>query len=88
MNDREAEKIAVSVGNKGRVFSRIVIGHCDLSLVVSKLSWSLAIDQITHWLMRSIVGVVASLSYLVGKVAFFFSLAYGFVRRTVQITTL
>jgi hypothetical protein len=88
LNDREADKIMVDVVNKRRVFSRIVTGHCDLSLVVSKLSWSLAIDQITHWLLRSIVGVIASLSYLVGNVAFFFSLACGFVRRTVQITTL
>ena len=46
MNDREADKIMVDVVNKRRVFSRIVTGHCDLSLVVSKLSWSLAIDHV------------------------------------------
>ena len=45
-NDREARKIMVGVENKGRVISRIVTGHCDLSLVVSKLSWSLAIDHV------------------------------------------
>lgn len=46
MNDREAGKIMVSVVNNRRVFSRIVTGHCDLSLVDSKLSWSLAIDHV------------------------------------------
>ena len=46
MNDREADKIMVDVVNKRRVFSRIFTGHCDLSLVVSKLSWSLAIDHV------------------------------------------
>ena len=46
MNDREAGKIMVSVVNKKRIFSRIVTGHCDLSLVGSKLSWSLAIDHV------------------------------------------
>ena len=46
MNDRESCKIMVSVVNKKRIFSRIVTGHCDLSLVDSKLSWSLAIDHV------------------------------------------
>ena len=45
LNDREAGKIMVSVVNNRRVFSRIVTGHCDL-MRYSKLSWSLAIDQI------------------------------------------
>jgi len=46
LNDRESCKIMVSVVNKKRIFSRIVTGHCDLSLVDSKLSWSLAIDHV------------------------------------------
>lgn len=46
MNDREADKIMVEYVKVGRIFSRIVTGHCDLSLVGSKLSWSLAIDHV------------------------------------------
>jgi len=45
LNDREACKIVVSVGNNKRVFSRMFTGRCDLSLVDSKLSWSLVIDH-------------------------------------------
>jgi len=38
-------KLAQDVENKRRVFSRMFTGRCDLSLVDSKLSWSLVIDH-------------------------------------------
>ena len=45
LNDRRFGKIASEYGKIKGIFSQDVSGHCDL-FDVSKLSWSLVIDQI------------------------------------------
>jgi len=57
LNDRGLGEIASEYGKCCGIFSQDVSGHCDL-FDVSKLSWSLVIDQIIIWLMCVWVGLL------------------------------